>query len=68
MCKKQDFTDKLNKYRERQLKLARIIDAKQNEYDLTKSLVDNLEGFPESIKFLKKNYTLERNFSLARRL
>ena len=33
----------------------RSLDAKKNEYDLTKSLVDNLEGFPESIKFLKKN-------------
>ncbi|WP_443946423.1 chromosome segregation protein SMC [Pedobacter sp. AW1-32] len=30
-------------------------DAKQNEYNLTKSLVDSLEGFPESIRFLKKN-------------
>ncbi|HCN84742.1 MAG TPA: chromosome segregation protein SMC, partial [Sphingobacteriaceae bacterium] len=33
----------------------RKLDAKQNEYNLTKSLVDNLEGFPESIRFLKKN-------------
>lgn len=33
----------------------RTLDAKRNEYDLTKSLVENLEGFPESIKFLKKN-------------
>jgi chromosome segregation protein len=33
----------------------RTLDAKKNEYDLTKSLVENLEGFPESIKFLKKN-------------
>ncbi|MBE7176740.1 MAG: chromosome segregation protein SMC [Mucilaginibacter polytrichastri] len=33
----------------------RQLDAKQNEYNLTKSLVDNLEGFPESIRFLKKN-------------
>ena len=32
----------------------RKIDAKQNEYNLTKSLVDNLEGFPEAIKYLKK--------------
>ncbi|MXV52046.1 chromosome segregation protein SMC [Pedobacter sp. HMF7647] len=32
----------------------RRMDAKQNEYNLTKSLVDNLEGFPESIRFLKK--------------
>ncbi|MBS7562888.1 chromosome segregation protein SMC [Mucilaginibacter sp. Bleaf8] len=33
----------------------RKLDAKQNEYNLTKSLVDNLEGFPESIRFLKKH-------------
>ena len=33
----------------------RTLDSKRNEYDLTKSLVDNLEGCPESIKFLKKN-------------
>ncbi len=35
-------------------KINRTLDAKQNEYSLTKSLVDNLEGFPEAIKFLKK--------------
>ncbi|MCF6351668.1 MAG: chromosome segregation protein SMC [Cyclobacteriaceae bacterium] len=34
--------------------IKRKLDAKQNEYNLTKSLVDNLEGFPEAIKFLKK--------------
>lgn len=33
----------------------RTLDAKQNEFNLTKSLVDNLEGFPEAIKFLKKS-------------
>jgi len=33
----------------------RKTDAKQNEYNLTKSLVDNLEGFPEAVRFLKKN-------------
>ncbi|MEL6131768.1 MAG: chromosome segregation protein SMC [Bacteroidota bacterium] len=36
-------------------KTNRLIDAKQNEYSLTKSLVENLEGFPASVKFLKKN-------------
>jgi chromosome segregation protein len=35
--------------------LDRKLDAKQNEYNLTKSMVDNLEGFPESIRFLRKN-------------
>lgn len=33
----------------------RMVDAKQNEYNLTKSLIDNLEGFPDSIRFLKKH-------------
>ncbi len=33
----------------------RVLDAKKNEYKLLKSMVDNLEGYPESIKFLKKN-------------
>jgi len=32
----------------------RNIAAAQHEYDLTKSMVDNLEGFPESIRFLSK--------------
>jgi chromosome segregation protein len=33
----------------------RVLDAKQNEYKLTKSLIDNMEGFPEALKYLKKN-------------
>ncbi len=33
----------------------RQLDAKRNEYKLTKSMVDNLEGFPESIKFLSQS-------------
>jgi chromosome segregation protein len=33
----------------------RTLDAKNNEFKLTKNMIDNLEGFPESIKFLKKN-------------
>ena len=39
----------------------RKLDAKQNEYNLTKSMVDNLEGFPESIRFLKKNTDWSKN-------
>lgn len=34
---------------------SRILDAKQNEYKLTKNMVDSLQGFPDAIKFLKKN-------------
>ncbi len=33
---------------------SRRLDARQNEFNLTKSLVDNLEGFPEAVKFLRK--------------
>ncbi|GHE23128.1 chromosome segregation protein SMC [Sphingobacterium griseoflavum] len=43
---------------------SRLVDAKQNEYNLTKSLVDNLEGFPESIKFLRKNAGWKKSFPL----
>ncbi|MGY4536300.1 chromosome segregation protein [Mucilaginibacter sp. UYNi724] len=42
----------------------RKLDAKQNEYNLTKSLVDNLEGFPESIRFLKKNTNWAKTVTL----
>lgn len=41
--------------RDRMVDEARVLDAKRNEYDLLKSLVDNLEGYPESIKFLRKS-------------
>lgn len=33
----------------------RRLDAKKNEYDLLKSLVDSMEGYPESVKFLHNN-------------
>jgi len=34
---------------------SRKLDAKNNEHDLLKSLIDSMEGYPESIKFLHKN-------------
>ena len=33
----------------------RKLDAKRNEYNLLKSLIDSMEGYPESIKFLHNN-------------
>lgn len=33
----------------------RILDAKKNEYNLSKSLLKNMEGFPEAIKFLSQS-------------
>ena len=34
---------------------SRKLDAKRNEHDLLKSLIDSMEGYPESVKFLHKN-------------
>lgn len=60
--KEQALKDKIEAYqkrvdliREELTQVNRQLDSKQNEYNLTKSLVDNLEGFPEAIKFLKKS-------------
>jgi len=33
----------------------RTLDSKQNEHDLLKSLIDTMEGYPESVKFLHNN-------------
>ncbi|MGI8952211.1 MAG: chromosome segregation protein SMC [Chitinophagaceae bacterium] len=33
----------------------RKLDAKRNEHELLKSLIDSMEGYPESVKFLHKN-------------
>ena len=33
----------------------RKLDSKKNEHDLLKSLVDTMEGYPESVKFLHNN-------------
>lgn len=41
--------------REQSAELHRKLDARKNERDLLKSLIDNLEGYPESIKYLKKH-------------
>ena len=40
--------------RDERQSMNRKLDARQNEYNLLKSLVDNLEGFPEAIRFLRK--------------
>lgn len=50
--------------KEEQTQLNRKLDARQNEYNLTKSLVDNLEGFPEAIRFLRKQNLWSKNAPL----
>ncbi|GAC1311086.1 MAG: chromosome segregation protein SMC [Mucilaginibacter sp.] len=54
----------LNIVQESIIRESRKLDAKQNEYNLTKSMVDNLEGFPESIRFLKKTAGWSKNAPL----
>lgn len=44
--------------------LQRNLDAKSNEFKLTKSLVENMEGFPEALKFLKKDTDWADQFPL----
>ena len=45
----------LEALRQRLADESRTLDAKKNEHDLLKSLIDSMEGYPESIKFLHKN-------------
>lgn len=60
-----DTTEKiLNELKDKVYKINRVLDARQNEYNLTKSLVENLEGFPASVKFLKKNARWIKNAPL----
>jgi len=43
---------------------SRKLDSKKNEHDLLKSLVDSMEGYPESVKFLHKNQGWNHNAPL----
>lgn len=51
-----DLEIKRDKQVEELGKVNRTIDAKQNEFDLLKSMIENFEGFPESHKFLSSNW------------
>ena len=51
----QEAGGQLEALRAQLAKDIRILDAKRNEHDLLKSLVDSMEGYPESIKFLHNN-------------
>ncbi len=53
--KSETLKQHLEILRDEQAQANRELDAKQNEFNLTKSLVENLEGFPQAIKFLKKH-------------
>ncbi|MCP4458277.1 MAG: chromosome segregation protein SMC, partial [Cytophagales bacterium] len=53
--KLENFQQQADLIRDELTSINRSLDSKQNEYALTKSLVENLEGFPDAIKFLKKS-------------
>ncbi len=46
----------IDQIRDKLIETNRMIDSKQNEYDLLKSMIDSFEGFPESIKFLSTQW------------
>ncbi len=48
----QNAEDELDEINKKLTKVNRELDAKQNEFKLTQSMIENLEGFPESIRFL----------------
>ncbi len=52
----QEQTDqKIDELNKKATDINRRLDAKKNEYKLTKSMVESMEGFPESIKYLQSN-------------
>jgi chromosome segregation protein len=60
----QNTEETIDVVREKLTGLSRKLDSQRNEYNLTKSLVENLEGFPEAIKFLKKKASWNKNAPL----
>ena len=58
------LSEQLEALRNQQTTLNRTLDAKRNEFQLTQSMVDNFEGFPESIKFLSNPQNWKTNAPL----
>ena len=73
--KQEEATQKLlssqahiEELRVKQFEENRKLDSKQNEFNLLKSLVDSLEGYPDSIKYLNKNSAWNHNSMLLSEL
>jgi chromosome segregation protein len=58
LLKAEEKLEALNKKR---TDVNRSLDAKRNEFKLTKSMIENLEGFPESIRFLSTTKSSDWN-------
>lgn len=51
-----ELNKKLDQTKQVKAGIERKLDAKQNEHQLLKSMVDSMEGYPDSIRFLHKNW------------
>jgi chromosome segregation protein len=56
--------NKLDELKNQVQKIHRELDSKRNEFKLTKSMVESLEGFPESIRFLSNAKNWSKNAPL----
>jgi len=54
--KRKELSDAIDGETDASTKLKRQLDAKQNEIDLLQQMIESLEGYPESIKFLKDEW------------
>ncbi len=55
-----ELNQQIENYKSELNVLQRKMDAHSNEFKLLKDMVDNLEGFPESAKFLIKNWEVKK--------
>jgi chromosome segregation protein len=56
----QQTTDRLNDATEKLFQSRRVLDAKKHEHGLIKGLVDTLDGFPESVKYIRSRLSWAR--------
>lgn len=59
-----DVQDRYQTLQKQWMSLKSQLSAKKNEHEITKSLVESLEGYPESIKFLSKQSILSSKVQL----
>ena len=60
----EKYQKQLDELVKQSAQIHRRLDAKRNEFKLTLSMVENLEGFPESIKFLNNPKNGQKNLPL----
>jgi chromosome segregation protein len=59
--RKDDLNSQIEQKKDELLALNRRFDARENERDLLKNMIDNLEGYPDSIKFLAQEIKWANN-------